>query len=85
MLEASSRRENMKFMCKTYLHGTPLERIKFQIFRDLPTEIVKRRRVQMETFKTSKQRGIPAAFSQAQPDKWYIRGRLWPVGKEPPP
>lgn len=58
---------------------------KFQMFRDLPTEIVKRRRVQMETFKTAKRRGIPAAFSQTQPGKWYIRGRLWPVGKELPP
>ena len=57
------------------------------MFRDLPTEIVKRRRVQMETFKTAKRRGIPAAFSQTQPDKLYIRGRygLWPVGKELPP
>ena len=57
------------------------------MFRDLPTEIVKRCRVQMETFKTAKRRGIPAAwaFSQAQPDKLYIRGRLWPVGKDRPP
>ena len=55
------------------------------VFRDLPTEIVKRCRVQMETFKTAKRRGIPAAFSQTQPDKLYIRGCLWPVGKELPP
>ena len=55
------------------------------MFQDLPNEIVKRRRVQMETFKTAKRSGIPAAFSQAQPDKLYIRGRLWPVGKELPP
>ena len=64
--------------------GHRLKGSKFQMFRDLPTEIVKRRRVQMETFKTAKRRGIPAAFSQAQPDKLYIRGRLWPVGKELP-
>ena len=51
------------------------------MFRDLPTEIVKRRRVRMETFKTAKPRGILAAFSQAKSDKLYIRGRLWPVGK----
>ena len=63
-----------------YLKGS-----KFQMFQDLPTEIVKRHRVQMETFKTAKRSGIPAAFSQAQPDKLYIRGRLWPVGKELPP
>ena len=64
--------------------GHRLKGSKFQMFRDLPTEIVKRRRVQMDTFKTAKRRGIPAAFSQAQPDKSYIRGRLWPVGKELP-
>ena len=64
--------------------GHRLKGSKFQMFRDLPTEIVKRRKVQMETFKTAKRRGIPAAFSQAQPDKLYIRGRLWPVGKELP-
>ena len=51
----------------------------FQMFRHLPTAIVKRRRAQM---KTAKRRGIPAAFSQSQPDKLYIRGRLWLVGKE---
>ena len=51
----------------------------------LPILVFKRRKVQMETFKTAKRRGIPAAFSQAQPDKLYIRGRLWPVGKELPP
>jgi len=62
--------------------GHRLKETEFQMFRDLPTEIVKRRRAQMETFKTAKRRGIPAAFSQSQPDKLYIRGRLWPVGKE---
>ena len=64
--------------------GHRLKGSKFQMFRDLSTEIVKRSRVQMETFKTAKRRGIPVAFSQAQPDKLYIRGSLWPVGKEPP-
>ena len=39
----------------------------------------------MEIYKTAKRRGIAAAFSQAQPDNLYIRGRLWPVGKELPP
>ena len=42
--------------------GYRLKGSKFQMLRDLPTEIVKRRRVQMETFKTAKRRGIPAAF-----------------------
>ena len=58
----------------TFSLGHRLKGSKFQMFR----------RVQMETFKTAKRRGIPAAFSQAQPDKLYIRGRLWPVGKELP-
>ena len=48
----------------------------FQMFRDLPIELVERRRAQMETCKTAKRRGIPAAFSQAQPDKLYIRSCL---------
>ena len=61
---------------KIFSLGHRLKESKFQMFRDLPTEIVKRRGVQMETFKTAKRRGIPAAFSQAQPDKLYIRGRL---------
>ena len=34
--------------------GHRLKGSKFQMFRDLPTEIVKSRRVQMETFKTAK-------------------------------
>ena len=42
---------------------------KFQMFRDLSTEIVKRGRVQIKPFKTAKRRGIPVAFSQAQPDE----------------
>ena len=62
--------------------GHQLRKTEFQMFRVLPTETVKRRRAQMETFKTAKRRGIPTAFSRSQPDKLYIRGRLWPVGKE---
>ena len=87
--------ENPRLMLARFLRYKDVQNIfslehrlkgsKFQMFRDLPTEIVKRRKVQMETFKTAKRRGIPAAFSQAQPDKLYIRGRLWPVGKELPP
>ena len=42
----------------------------------------KRRKEQMKTFKEARKNGIPAAFSQSQPDKLYIRGRLWPVGRE---
>ena len=70
---------------KIFSLGHRLKGSQFQMFRDLPFEIVKRRKVQMETFKTAKRRGIPAAFSNSQPDKFFIRGRLWPVGKELPP
>ena len=52
------------------------------MFRDYPTEIVKRRKEQMETFKEARINRIPESFSQSQPDKLFIRGRLWPVGKE---
>ena len=51
------------------------------MYQDLPFEIVERRRTQMETFKKAKRSNIPVAFSKAQPDKLYIRGKLWPVGK----
>ena len=84
-LRASCKNNLIKDVQNIFSLGHRLKGSKFQMFRDLPTEIVKRRKVQMETFKTAKRRGIPAAFSQAQPDKLYIRGRLWPVGKELPP
>ena len=62
--------------------GLRLKGAEFQMFRDLPTEIGKSRKTQMETFKIAKRRGIPAAFSQTRPYKMYIKGSLWPVGKE---
>ena len=36
---------------------------------------------QMPIFKKAKENKIPAAFSKAQPDKLFVRGKLWPVGK----
>ena len=62
--------------------GHRLKDTDYQMFRDYPVEIVKRRKEQMKTFKEARKNGIPAAFSQSQPDKLYIRGRLWPVGRE---
>ena len=50
------------------------------MYQDLPFEIVERRRAQMETFKKARRNNIPAAFSKAQPDKLFIRGKLWPFG-----
>ena len=61
--------------------GHRLQGSNFQMFRDLPYEIVKRRKDQMATLKKAKQLNIPAFFSRAQPDKLYVRGKLWPVGK----
>ena len=61
--------------------GHRLQGSNFQMFRDLPYEIVKRRKDQMATLKKAKQLKIPASFSRAQPDKLYVRGKLWPIGK----
>ena len=48
--------------------------------QDLSFEIVERRRAQMETFKKARPNNIRAAFSKAQPDKLFLRGKLWPFG-----
>ena len=66
---------------KLYSLGHRLRGTDFKMYQDLPFEIVERRRTQMETFKKTKRSNIPVAFSKAQPDKLYIRGKLWPVGK----
>ena len=52
----------------------------YKMCQDLPFEIVKRRRAQMETLKKARRNNIPAVFSKAQPDKLFIRGKLWPFG-----
>ena len=52
----------------------------YKMYQDLPFEIVKHRRAQMETFKKARRNNIAAVFSKAQPDKLYIRGKLWPFG-----
>ena len=65
---------------KLYSLGHRLRGTDFKMYQDLPFEIVERRRTQMETFKKAKRSNIPVAFSKAQPDKLYIRGKLWPVG-----
>ena len=54
----------------------------FQMFRDYPAEIVRRRKEQMKTFKEARRNSIPAFFSLLEPDKLFIRGRVWPVGKK---
>ena len=60
--------------------GHRLRGTNYKMYQDLPFEIVERRRAQMETFKKARRNNIPAAFSKAQPDKVFIRGKLWPFG-----
>ena len=61
--------------------GSRLRGSTFRMYQDLPYEIVARRRKQMNTFKEARKNNIPASFSRAQPDKLFIKGKLWPVGK----
>ena len=61
--------------------GRRLRGTVYKMYQDLPHEIVQRRKNQMDTFRKTRENRIPATFSKAQPDKLYIRGKLWPVGK----
>ena len=61
--------------------GRRLEGTNFQMFRDLPQEIIKRRKDQMAVLKKARRNGMRASFSRSQPDKLYINGDFWPVGK----
>ena len=64
-----------------FLLGHRLKDTNFQMFRDLPREIISRRKLQMGAFKDARRNGVAASFSQSQPDKLYIRGKLWPIGQ----
>ena len=59
------------------LHGTGN-----QMLRDLLSEIVDRRKPQIDTLKLTRRNGIPASFSASQPDNVFVRRRFWPVGKQ---
>ena len=61
--------------------GHRLNSTGYKMYQDLPYGIVERRRLQMDAFKTARRNKIPASFSKSQPDKLYIRGKLWPIGK----
>ena len=61
--------------------GSRLRGSTFRMYQDLPYEITARRRKQMNTFREARKNNIPASFSRAQPDKLFIKGKLWPVGK----
>ena len=49
--------------------GRHLERTEYQMFQDVPQEIIKRRRKQMPTFKEAQRNGMRVSFSKSQPDK----------------
>ena len=61
--------------------GRRLKDSNYKMYQDLPYEIVQRRKRLMATLKKAKANKIPAAFSKAQPDKLFVRGKLWPEGK----
>ena len=61
--------------------GRRLEETDIQMFRDLPVEIIKRRKDQMAVFKEARRQGMRASFSKSQPDKLFINGKFWPPGK----
>ena len=61
--------------------GRRLEGTNFQMFRDRPQEIIKRRKDQMAVLKKARRNGMRASFSRSQADKLYINGDFWPVGK----
>ena len=62
--------------------GRRLKDSNYKMYQDLPYEIVQRRKRLMATFKKARENKIPAAFSKAQPDKLFVRGKLWPEGKD---
>ena len=62
--------------------GHRLRDTNYQMFVDLPYEIVQKRKAQLHILKKAKYNGIPANFSKAEPDKLYVRGKIWPKGKE---
>ena len=51
------------------------------MYQDLQDKIVQRRKRLMATVKKAKANKIPEAFSKAQTDKLFVRGKLWPEGK----
>ena len=60
--------------------GSRLRGTNYKMFTDLPNEIALRRKPLMATLKKAKENKIPAAFSKAQPDKLFVKGKLWTPG-----
>ena len=61
--------------------GSRLRGTNFQMFRDLPQELVDRRKAQMENYKNARRNGIPVSFSRSKPDQLYVRGKFCPFGQ----
>ena len=62
--------------------GRRLEGTKYQMFRDLPQEIIKRRKEQMPAFKNARKKGVKVHLVEvSQIYELYINGKLWPHGK----
>ena len=62
--------------------GPRLRETNYKMYQDLPFQIEERRRAQMDTFKKARRNNILASFSKPQPDKLFVRAKVWPVGKE---
>ena len=61
--------------------GSRLRGTNFQMFHDLPQELVDRRKAQMENYKNARRNGIPVSFSRSKPAHLYVRGKLCPFGQ----
>ena len=51
------------------------------MFQDLSQEIIAHRKAQMGAYEDARKNGVAASFSQSQPDKLYIKGKLRPIGE----
>ena len=54
---------------------------KYEMYQDLPHEIVQRKKQIMATIKKAKVNKDQAAFSKAQANKVFVRDKRWPEGK----
>ena len=61
--------------------GRRLKGSGYQMFHDLPQEIIKHRREHVPTLKKARRNSLKASFSRSQPDKLFINGKFWPRGK----
>ena len=70
-----------KIVKKILSSGWRLQNTNYQMHRDLPQEII-RRKPQIETLKKAKKMKMKAAFSSSQPDKLFINtfnNFLWEI------